>query len=83
MFYRFWLCRLALPLVQDRSSTDRENMAFRFSIYFTSFPGLLQYRAGVLYQHIKTRREASFINGFKKDQSYELIDKEILKIHKV
>ena len=53
-------------------------------------------RAGVLYQHIKTRRDpkrsvldadkartASFKNGFKNDQSYELIDEEILKIHQV
>ena len=45
----------------------------------------------MLYQHIKTQREAdadkartaSFIYGFKNDQSYELIDEEILKIHQV
>ena len=49
----------------------------------------------MLYQHIKTRREAdcfiyadkartaSFINGFKNDQSYELIDEEILKVRQV
>ena len=50
----------------------------------------------MLYQHIKTRREAkrsdldadkartaNFINGFTNDQSYELIDEEILKIHQV
>ena len=36
-------------------------------------------RAGVLYKG----RTASFINGFKNDQSYELIDEEILKIHQV
>ena len=28
-------------------------------------------------------RTASFINDFKNDQSYELIDEEILKIHQV
>ena len=28
-------------------------------------------------------RTASFINGFKNGQSYELIDEEILKIHQV
>ena len=50
-------------------------------------------RAGVLYQqrHDAKRsvldadkaRIASFINDFKNDQSYELIDEEILKIHQV
>ena len=51
-------------------------------------------RVGVLYQHIKTRHErsvldadkariASFINGFKNNQCYEVIDTEILKIHEV
>ena len=28
-------------------------------------------------------RTASFMNEFKNDQSYKLIDEEILKIHKV
>ena len=51
-------------------------------------------QARVLYQHIKAQREAecldsdkaqtaSFINGFKNNQSYELMDEEILKIQQV
>ena len=33
--------------------------------------------------HAHKARIASFIDGFKNDQSYELIDEEILKIHQV
>ena len=40
-------------------------------------------RSGVFYIDADKARTASFINGFKNDQSYELIDEEILKIHQV
>ena len=43
---------------------------------------LYETRARVLYQHIK-KPTASFLHDFKNDQSYELIDDEILKIHEV
>ena len=38
------------------------------------------------YKHVldaDEERTASFINDFKNDQHYELIDEEILKIHEV
>ena len=55
------------------------------TIYKTSRSALSAYRhdakRSVLYAD--KARTASFINGFKNDQSYELIDEEILKIHQV
>ena len=38
---------------------------------------------GALIPNADKARTASFINGFKNDQSHELIDEEILKIHEV
>ena len=52
-------------------------MSFGSTIYKTSRSTLSAYKDA------DKARTASFINNFKNDQSYELIDEEILKIHQI
>ena len=59
-------------------------MRFRSTIYKTSRSALLAYKdAKRSVLDADKPRTAKFIHGFKNDQSHELIDEEILKIHQV